>query len=451
MANRLAALTIGAAALVYGVLLYSSHLALQTNAYDLSVFDYALWSTTQGRVGDVPFFGHSLQAHHFMPTLGLLLPAYAIAPSPILLIASQVVFVLVSAWLFWLFMSGRIAPLPALTLLVAYLFSRRSHSAITSVFYIESLEPLLAFALLLAAHRGRWIAAAICAALLLGCKEDVAISLGAAGLMLAARTETRPIGVAVAVLSAMWLLAAVFVAIPGAREADGLERANPFLEARLGETDTDRAGALMRPVSARSLSKIAGVLGMSGFAALLAPAWLGVAGPGLLLNLMARPDSLQSGLVGHYLWPIIPPLFAAAAIGIARVERFARSIRIWCALVLAVVCLDSPLWRASIGTRIAEARARADVRGALAGIPPALGVLAQPQLIPHLPHRERVMAIGRERPVAWTPDVVLLCACGDQWPLTPEGFQQELARWQANAQYAESRVGPLVIFERGKP
>ena len=48
----------------------AAHRSLHTNAFDLSVFDYALWSTaTGGPVAYVPMFRHSLFAQHFMPTL----------------------------------------------------------------------------------------------------------------------------------------------------------------------------------------------------------------------------------------------------------------------------------------------------------------------------------------------------------------------------------------------
>ena len=51
-----------------------AHFSLATNAYDLSVFDYALWSSLRGEIGFVPFLGHSIFSEHFMPILFLLLP-----------------------------------------------------------------------------------------------------------------------------------------------------------------------------------------------------------------------------------------------------------------------------------------------------------------------------------------------------------------------------------------
>jgi uncharacterized membrane protein len=73
-----------ACAAISGSMVVADHLTLGTNAFDLSVFDYALWSTAQGgRDGFVPFLGQSLYSHHFMPTLSLLLPVYRFLPSPL--------------------------------------------------------------------------------------------------------------------------------------------------------------------------------------------------------------------------------------------------------------------------------------------------------------------------------------------------------------------------------
>src|SRR5262249_5947812 len=49
------ALLAGAWAAFYVWRAWRGNAALQTNAYDLSLFDYTLWSTLHGRLGFVPF------------------------------------------------------------------------------------------------------------------------------------------------------------------------------------------------------------------------------------------------------------------------------------------------------------------------------------------------------------------------------------------------------------
>src|SRR5262249_51105778 len=81
-----------AAAAAYAALGLVGHRALDTTAFDLSVFDYAIWTTaTGGPAGYVPMFGHSLFAQHFMPTLLLLAPVSRVFDSPAYLIVLQTV------------------------------------------------------------------------------------------------------------------------------------------------------------------------------------------------------------------------------------------------------------------------------------------------------------------------------------------------------------------------
>ena len=115
---------------LYGFRAFEGHLNLRTNAYDLSVFDYALWSTGRIRLGWVPFMGQSLFSQHFMPTLLVLWPAYQIIPSPIFLIAVQLVAFAAAAVLLYRLLPDDLPALPALAIVVAFLFGRRSHSAV---------------------------------------------------------------------------------------------------------------------------------------------------------------------------------------------------------------------------------------------------------------------------------------------------------------------------------
>ena len=72
---------------VYSALGLIAHQTLRTNAFDLSVFDYALWTTAWGDpLGYVPMFRYSLFAQHFMPTLLLLAPLSRLFDSPAYLI-----------------------------------------------------------------------------------------------------------------------------------------------------------------------------------------------------------------------------------------------------------------------------------------------------------------------------------------------------------------------------
>ncbi|HEY6358000.1 MAG TPA: DUF2079 domain-containing protein, partial [Vicinamibacterales bacterium] len=167
-------------AVLYGWRAYAGHASLHTNAYDLSVFDYALWNTWHGRVGFVPFFGYTIFAQHFMPVLLLLAPVYALWPNTGFLIAIQTGAVAGASLLFFA-MARRfgLAKPAALALMVVLLLSRRSHSAEVSYFYPESLQPALMFGMILAWISDRWRAFWIATILLLATKEDMPLYVGA--------------------------------------------------------------------------------------------------------------------------------------------------------------------------------------------------------------------------------------------------------------------------------
>ena len=165
------------------------HYALDTNAFDLSVFDYAVWSLRHGGGGYVPFLGHSIFSHHFMPILGLLVPLHALFDSPVCLLVLQV-FVTAAAGLAFFVFERRIGverP-AALALLAVFLLARRTHGAVAGSFYPECFQALFTFAVVLAWPRGGW-RYWLAAVLLLTTKEDAAIYLAS----FAAATTISPI------------------------------------------------------------------------------------------------------------------------------------------------------------------------------------------------------------------------------------------------------------------
>jgi uncharacterized membrane protein len=440
---------------IYSSLGLAAHRALQTNAFDLSVFDYALWSTaTGGPAGYVPMFRHSLFAQHFMPTLLLLSPLARLFDGPSWLIVVQALFHASAAFLLYRFARRHASGAAAMALTAAFLFSRRAHGAATSVFYIESAEPLLIFGVLLARESRRMIVYWLLAVLALGCKEDVAVYFAAFGIVIAVVERDRRVGLATTALSIVWLAVALGIAIPFWRGLYSLDAANPFLEGRYGGL-ADAAGRLL---SWEALSRIVTVLSATGFACLLAPAWAAIALPGILVNLAAAPDTLQAGLLGHYLWPILPWLFVASAIGLGRLQRRAAlsgppsrwPVTPWLPLAVAIVALiDLPLPRAIARTEWRQPAEAAEAIGQLQAIPRDASVLAQPNLIPHLPRRVEMHSLGVY--TAGQPgdaSFVLLAREGDLWPFTRSDIERQAARYAADPRFERLTDGPLVVFRR---
>jgi uncharacterized membrane protein len=448
--SRAAPALCAAAFLLYSALGLAAHRSLHSNAFDLSVFDYALWNTaTGGPIAYVPMFRHSLFAQHFMPTLVPLSPFARLFDTPAWLIVLQAAFHAAAAYLLYRFARRHASPGVALALTAAFLYSRRAHSAATSAFYIESAEPLLIFGALLARESRRLIIYWVLVVLALGCKEDVGLYFAAFGVVIAVFERDRRLGLATTVLAVTWLAVAVGVAIPFWRGLYGLDPANPFLAARYGGL-ASTAGRLL---SFEALSRIVTVLSATGFASLLAPVWSAIAIAGMLVNLAAAPGTLQSALLGHYLWPILPWLFAAAAVGAGRLERrptLSGSARRWLPAAIVIVALiDLPLPRTLQRTEWRQPPGARDAIRQLQEIPGDASVLAQPNLIPHLPRRLEMHSLGVY--TAGQPDdasFVLLSREGDLWPFTAEDIETQLAQFTRDSRYERLTDGPLVVFRR---
>ena len=426
----------------------TAHQQLRTAGFDLSVFDYAIWNTgTGGPVAFVPMFGYPLLAQHFMPTLLLLAPLGLLFDTPVYLIALQSTLFVGGAYLFYRFASLKVPGPYATALLVAYLLSRRSHSAATSYFYIESAEPLLIFGALLAWAAGRrlWYWALL--VLALGCKEDVALYFGLFGVMEAVANPAGParrLGLTTAGVCATWAALAVFVAVPHWAEAYGLGSANPILAGRYGIGDgAGLQAALGRMFSGAALSKLVTVTSTVGFLCFLSPRWFAIALPGIAFNLAALPGTNQAGLGGHYLWPILPWLFVAAVYGAQRLGSRGLRWVPWIAMLISIA--DTPL-PAAISKSVQRDPAAAAVLIQLGALNLSNTVVAQSNLIPHLPRHNRVFGYGVYSEGQPLPDLVLLTKTGDLWPLGTDGVDRELSRWRADARFEEVSAGPLWAF-----
>jgi uncharacterized membrane protein len=400
----------------------------------------------EGPVAYVPMFRHSLLAQHFMPTLLLLSPLTRIFDSPAYLIVVQSLFHAIAAFLLHRFARRHAGPGVALALTAAFLFSRRAHGAATSVFYIESLVPLLVFGALLAWSSRRLVIYGILLVLALGCKEDVALYFAAFGAAVALRRSDRSLGLATTALSIVWLLAATTIAIPYWRDLYGLNDFNPFLDARYGSA----AATAGRIFSLDALARVFTVFSATGFMAVAAPMWAAIAMPGILVNLAAVPESLQAALLGHYLWPILTWLFVAAAIGAGRIEAaIGRRRARWLPFAILVVALiDLPLPRAISRAPWRQTSAASAAIGQLTAVPRIAAVLAQPNLIPHLPRRPEIHSLGVYTAGQPEADFVVMTTEGDLWPFTEEELSKRIADYEADARFERLTAGPTYVYRR---
>jgi hypothetical protein len=212
------------------------------------------------------------------------------------------------------------------------------------------------------------------------------------------------------------------------------------------------SGVLVQRVfSLASLGKIANVTSSVAFLCWAAPGVMVAALPGVAANLAGRPDALQAGLISHYIWPILPWIFVASIDGFRRVlERFPRRGSAVIAVLVAITVVDSPLWRIAARRPWRQAPAAALVKEQLQLIPADASVLSQASLIPQLPHRRSIEAIGRELGPDAQADYVAIGTVGDLWPLDHASVAAEIERLKRDDRLTMIADGPLYVFKRLK-
>ncbi len=435
---------------LYGWRAVVGHLGLGTNAYDLSVFDYALWSLVHGGRGAVSFLGHSIFSEHFMPALYALAPVHWLFPTPVLLLLLQVAAAATAGVLFRRVMDRQqgISPWLSTALMLMFLLSRRTHSAMAGYFYPEVFQAPLTFAVVLLWQARAW-AAWPCMIALLSTKEDAPLYLaGFALFALVTRQGSRRRAVAACAVSVVWFVLALAVAIPASRRADGLSASNPLLEGRYG---SQQSGSTIATVgghlfSGKTAATITSMVATTGLLPLVGAAWMTPALPGLVANLAAAPDSMQSSLIDHYAWPILPWLFLSAAAGASWLHRrWPKAATVWVVVVLAATAGDNPAIQRMFERRIPpEAAAVRDQLTRVSGTT----ILAQPNLIPHLPKSASMYAIGSPVDPPVTPDLILLSTVGNQWPLDADKVAALIEKYRGDERYEELSAGPLVAFRK---
>lgn len=186
---------------------------------------------------------------------------------------------------------------------------------------------------------------------------------------------------------------------------------NHFLDARYGIAGAGLEILARRLFSFASISRIVTITSATAFLCLLSPAWTAVAAPGILFNLMAVPGTGQAGLIGHYLWPILPWLFVAAVFGARRLPSATAK---WMPIVIiAVALIDAPLPRSLARAPWSRGPEATQVADQLRAVPATAAVVAQPNLIPHMPRRMNIYGLSVYSAGQPPGDYVLLTTVGD--------------------------------------
>ncbi|MBN1517594.1 DUF2079 domain-containing protein [Candidatus Sumerlaeota bacterium] len=317
------------------------HEAIHTNLQDFSLYDQLLWNLLHGNGwrctlwDDNMRFGWNWNAEHFMPTLLLLLPFYAVAPAPhTLLIAQSIALGAGAIPLYFIAKEKLRAPAPAFFIALAFLSHPIVQQTNIKEFHMDALAPVFLLAAYAFYLRRKWLWYAASLLLALGCKEDVAISVAMFGLFLVIGERNWRAGLATFAAGMLYSAIVIQGVIPHYRDGEPLrqlyryrhllpdaQRADAEYMMTLG--DLVKAGLLRPHVvwhEAATPERLLSALKLGapfGFFALIGGWVLLWAAPSTATSLLSNWNT-QYELQLHYGIAIIPPLAAATVWGVAR-------------------------------------------------------------------------------------------------------------------------------------
>jgi uncharacterized membrane protein len=429
-------------ALAYALFGLLRHWHFGSSAYDLGIFDQAVWhlSRLEAPASTISGFSNIL-GDHFYPMIALFAPLYWIAPAPEILIVAQAILLALSIVPVFVFLRDRLPAGPALMLSAAYALFWGVQSAMAFDVHEMAFAPLVIATAILAADRRHWGSLWIAAALLTLVKEDLIPILTMLGLLLMASGARRH-GALLAAASLIAFVVVVRIVIPS------------FAASGVFSVGSAYADIVARPWTI-PVTLLTPSIKMRTALLWLAPfAFLSLGSPlALLLVPLALERFLSSspnhwGTAFHYSAPLAPILAMSAGDGLARLARRidadATRARVLAGAAGACVLLSSllpghqPLWRL-LSPKIYEQPSGVQTgHEAMARIPAEASVVAQAAIAPHLSRRNLIYMLDAKTPDA---DYVIAAAGLSPWPA---------ARFADLASLVEDRRrrGYTAVFEK---
>jgi len=361
--ERAWALTVWSAMACWTVVLFlivrDRYVDFRLARYDLGNMVQAVWSTTQGRplewTNGATGEQISRLGSHVDPILAALAPLWVLAPTPLTLIAVQIVAVALGALpVLWLGRRHLGSERTAALLALAYLAYPWVAWAAVDVFHPVILAiPLFLFCVWFL-DTDRLIAFGFCAALALMTGELMGLPLAALGIWYAVARRKRRAGFAIAALGAGWTVIALNVVVP-AFSGESSVYYGAFGEVGgspwgLIETAFTDPGAILSAVSrGNDVLYVLALAAPVGAAFMLAPGLAAVALPTLGVNLLSSMTAPTYPYL-HYVAGIVPFLFAATVIGLGRLSPKARSLGAFVVLTFSVAsALAAGPWPGHLG------------------------------------------------------------------------------------------------------
>jgi uncharacterized membrane protein len=396
--RRVVAVGVVAYALLFSFVTVTRHFTFATHALDLGYYVQLTWNLARGAGPYVSLPEMNAWGDHLSPIMYAFVPAFWIAPGPVvLLVAQSAALALGAVAVFGLARTRLGDERPAAAFALLYLANPSLQGINVRDFHAAALAIPLLLAAAWAVEAGRpWLALAPAALTLLS-REDAALPvIGLGAWMALGRRRWSPGAIAAVGALAVLALDVRFI-VPAYR---GEPYAHLGRYAQLG----DSLGAIISTMLLHPLRTLGLVLTTDRLvylAAMLAPlallpllgGWdlVGVA-PALAQNLLSVDPVLYNHRAQYQAF-VLPFLMLAAVGGYARLER--RRPGHWPVAVLVVAMVASLTLDSRTMNNLAVARfwptpvQRAAYR-VLAQVPPAAAVSAQDPYVAHLSLRPRV-------------------------------------------------------------
>lgn len=206
-------------------------------SWDLSIFTQAVKSYAAMRppIVDIKGAGFNLLGDHFHPALALLAPLYALFPHAFTLLVVQAACFAAGAAVITRAASRKVDTVSGVLLGLAFGASWGLQYAAEAQFHEVALAVPLLAASLWAVVDGRFVSAAAWAAPLVFVKEDLGLTVGAIGILVAARSGRHVLGASLTLWGVIWFAVATLVIIPALNPGGAWAYGGAALPAGLNE------------------------------------------------------------------------------------------------------------------------------------------------------------------------------------------------------------------------
>jgi uncharacterized membrane protein len=388
---------IGAIAFILFVCSSWRHTLFQSSAFDLGIFDQAVYLISQGQPPISSFLNFHILGDHVTWAFYLLALLYKVYPDVHWLFAVQAVSLAVAALPTWhLAHQAGLKEAQATAIAVVYLLYPLVFNVNLFDFHPEVMAVPALLGAILAARR-RQIAWFCCAIIfVMGCKAVLSLTVAAMGVWLLVFEKRRLCGALAIVTGVAWFLIATQVIIPFFNETPLSSIAR---YSYLGNSVLEIAKNLFLKPSL-VLGKVFSLGTLEYFALLLAPLIWGLsprhltplvaAIPALTMNILADYP-YQRDLIHQYSLPVLPFLIVAVISSLAAGGGWLRNKRgmiLWSLVAFLALAKFGYFW----SRYVRPLDTWQATQEAIALVQTKAGVLASTHIVPHLTHRPLIKA-----------------------------------------------------------